>query len=369
MTPPTPDRRRTTTPTRRTTPRPPRSARSAPAGAIPRPRPRAASKGPRAASPRSHPAPPTATPPAAPPVTGQPQDTMSDAAVADLAASLAATEADETTAPDPASPAEDDSPVSSFFTRRSARIEATAPTPPPPGDEKQRMTVFGAREPVTSRGKPRYLGLILTAVLLLFLVAVAAWASVFLDDGIASLFRKDDQRQIVATPDIDLPEDDPEAQADAALTQPDDQPTAPPRRGPRPRPANHRRPGGPLRRRGARPLCRHRHLANGPRCPHRAGRPDARRFLPDLDRQPGQILRRGRPARPVPHTRRYAPRNPRRSARRGHPLSVRRSRAGRGHPRWCADPARRARLCRTSRADPAATARPPRGHRHRPAQR
>ncbi|MDW3117159.1 MAG: hypothetical protein R8G60_04775 [Roseovarius pacificus] len=173
---------------------------------------------------------------AAPPVTGTPQDAMSDAAVADLAASLAATEADETPAPDPASPAEDDSPVSSFFTRRSARIEATAPTPPPPGDEKQRMTVFGAREPVASRGKPRYLGLILTAVLLLFLVAVAAWASVFLDDGIASLFRKDDQRQIVATPDIDLPEDDPEAQADAALTQPDDQPTEPPAEAPDPAP-------------------------------------------------------------------------------------------------------------------------------------
>ncbi|MBU3259329.1 hypothetical protein KPG71_04800 [Roseovarius sp. PS-C2] len=174
--------------------------------------------------------------PAAPPVTGQPQNAMSDAAVADLAASLAATEADDPPAPNPASPAEDDSPVSSFFTRRSTRIEATVPTPPPPGDEKQRMTVFGAREPATSRGKPRYLGLILTAVLLLFLVAVAAWASVFLDDGIASLFRKDDQRQIVATPDIDLPEDDPEAQADAALTQPDDQPTEPPAEAPDPAP-------------------------------------------------------------------------------------------------------------------------------------
>ena len=54
-------------------------------------------------------------------------------------------------------------------------------------DEKQRMTVFGARQPQVG-GKPRFLGLILLAALLLFLVAVAAWASIFLDDGLARLF-------------------------------------------------------------------------------------------------------------------------------------------------------------------------------------
>ena len=39
-------------------------------------------------------------------------------------------------------------------------------------------------------GKPRFLGIILTAILLLFLAAVAAWASLFLDDGLAGLFRR-----------------------------------------------------------------------------------------------------------------------------------------------------------------------------------
>ena len=58
--------------------------------------------------------------------------------------------------------------------------------------ERQRMTVFGARKPESNTqpvgGKPRYLGLVLTAVLLIFLAGVAAWASIFMDDGLARLF-------------------------------------------------------------------------------------------------------------------------------------------------------------------------------------
>lgn len=56
-------------------------------------------------------------------------------------------------------------------------------------EEATRLTVFGAREPTTIGGKPRHLGLILTAALLLFLAAVALWATLFLEDGIAGLFR------------------------------------------------------------------------------------------------------------------------------------------------------------------------------------
>ncbi len=55
--------------------------------------------------------------------------------------------------------------------------------------EARRMTVFGARDNVKVGGKPRYLGLILMAALLVFLAGVAAWATVFLDDGIARLFQ------------------------------------------------------------------------------------------------------------------------------------------------------------------------------------
>ncbi len=71
-------------------------------------------------------------------------------------------------------------------------------------EEKQRMTVFGARkpkkkaEPVSIGGKPRFLGLILTAILLLFLVSVAAWASVFLDDGLARFFGGSDRTRAIA---------------------------------------------------------------------------------------------------------------------------------------------------------------------------
>lgn len=60
--------------------------------------------------------------------------------------------------------------------------------------EVQRMTVFGAREK-QARGSSRYLGLVLTAVLLLFLAGVAAWASLFLDDGVAGLFDRNPQAQ------------------------------------------------------------------------------------------------------------------------------------------------------------------------------
>ncbi|KIC48366.1 hypothetical protein [Tateyamaria sp. ANG-S1] len=56
--------------------------------------------------------------------------------------------------------------------------------------EAQQMTVFGARSDVEVGGKPRFLGLILTVILLVFLAGVAAWASVFLDDGLAKLFPK-----------------------------------------------------------------------------------------------------------------------------------------------------------------------------------
>ncbi len=48
-------------------------------------------------------------------------------------------------------------------------------------NEAQRMTVFGARKNTKIGGKPRYLGLVLAAALLLFLAGIAAWASLFTD--------------------------------------------------------------------------------------------------------------------------------------------------------------------------------------------
>jgi len=66
----------------------------------------------------------------------------------------------------------------------AATVAAPAATPKSrPQSEAERMTIFGARQSEVG-GKPRFLGLVLTAALLVFLAGVAAWASVFLDDGL-----------------------------------------------------------------------------------------------------------------------------------------------------------------------------------------
>ncbi|MDQ7070562.1 MAG: hypothetical protein Q9M48_07475, partial [Rhodobacterales bacterium] len=113
-------------------------------------------------------------------------------------------------------------PKESFFSRRSsgrAQAKKTANTAiaaapgnafsnqfPTPEDEKQRMTVFGARESNDIGGKPRYLGLILTMVLLVFLAGVAAWATIFLEDGLAGLFAPKNET-VIALPQPETGED------------------------------------------------------------------------------------------------------------------------------------------------------------------
>ncbi|TMM55058.1 hypothetical protein [Sulfitobacter sabulilitoris] len=91
-------------------------------------------------------------------------------------------------------------------------VKPATATPTAPTEEAQRMTVFGARKSQEVGGKPRYLGLILTAALLVFLAGVAAWASVFLDEGIARLFGT--ERATVTTQDTAPPA--PQSFAEAA---------------------------------------------------------------------------------------------------------------------------------------------------------
>ncbi|MDO6583916.1 hypothetical protein Q4543_00130 [Salipiger sp. 1_MG-2023] len=68
-------------------------------------------------------------------------------------------------------------------------------------DERRRMTVFGARRGEDIGGKPRFLGLMLTLVLLLFLLGVAAWAAVFLEEELSRFFGTGDEAsEIAATP-------------------------------------------------------------------------------------------------------------------------------------------------------------------------
>src|SRR6056297_1325202 len=69
-------------------------------------------------------------------------------------------------------------------------VPAPGATTPSPTDEAERLTIFGARSKSDAqRGKPRFLGLILTAVLLVMLVGVAAWAAIFPESGLSRLLR------------------------------------------------------------------------------------------------------------------------------------------------------------------------------------
>lgn len=76
-----------------------------------------------------------------------------------------------------------------------ADVTAEPPKRPLSGSERRNMAIFGARDGDIG-GKPRHLGLILTVVLFLFLIAVAIWASLFLEDGVAGLLRRDPVPQI-----------------------------------------------------------------------------------------------------------------------------------------------------------------------------
>ena len=73
---------------------------------------------------------------------------------------------------------------------------------PKPARERKHTVVFGAVDEPKIGGKPKYLALILTTVLLLFLIGVAAWAAFFLDDGLAR-FLGDPEDTLIAG----LPED------------------------------------------------------------------------------------------------------------------------------------------------------------------
>mgnify|MGYP007022324374 CR=1 FL=1 len=87
-------------------------------------------------------------------------------------------------------------------------------------DERERMTVFGMRQEQKIGGKPRFLGLMLTAALLLFLIGVAAWASVFLDDGLASLFRREEPTAVAALPEP-VAQPGPEALPEEVISAPE----------------------------------------------------------------------------------------------------------------------------------------------------
>ncbi|WP_085826417.1 hypothetical protein [Roseovarius gaetbuli] len=139
----------------------------------------------------SAPLPDLPSPGPAPYLTGAPEPALTELAAESL---LSATK-DSDTAETPRK--------SGFFNRRSktpnpakkkpAKTKANSP------EEAERLTIFGARADQAVGGKPRYLGVILTAILLVVLMIIAAWAAMFTDDGVAGIFRKSPP-EIVATP-------------------------------------------------------------------------------------------------------------------------------------------------------------------------
>ncbi|WP_439122469.1 hypothetical protein [Marivita sp.] len=119
--------------------------------------------------------------------------------------------AQDTGAPDTtAKPKHDPAPARAAVARIAAMRAGRNPDAKPEAapqaqDERARMTVFGARAEPQIGGKPRFLGLMLTSALLIFLLAVAAWASVFLDEGVSRFFERDDETPSIARmPDVEL---------------------------------------------------------------------------------------------------------------------------------------------------------------------
>ncbi|MFG6592223.1 hypothetical protein [Sulfitobacter sp. 1A12157] len=117
-----------------------------------------------------------------------------------------------------------------FLSRRKAkapkdrRAAPARPAAATPASEAERMTVFGARRRNEVGGKPRFLGLILTAALLVFLAGVAAWASIFLDEG-SALSRLFGDRSPRSTAEALAPAETPEIENDIAVLPPE--PAAP----------------------------------------------------------------------------------------------------------------------------------------------
>ncbi|AAV94714.1 hypothetical protein KQ247_15955 [Ruegeria pomeroyi] len=115
------------------------------------------------------------------PVAEAPEAPEPEAAVQAAVASEFASR--RTLAPDAPRPILDEMPVTAF---------AAAERPQQvPRTEADRLTIFGARSGGIG-GKPRYLGVMLTVGLLLFLAAVAAFASLFSPGGLTGLFRDPD---------------------------------------------------------------------------------------------------------------------------------------------------------------------------------
>lgn len=106
-----------------------------------------------------------------------------------------------------------DAMAGSLKPRRKAKAEPAKVDP-----EAEKMTVFGQRKGQSVGGKPKYLGLLMTIGLLIFLFLVALWANTLTEDGIAGWFKRD-QLVPIEEPVVEI------ASAPAAEPEPEPDPT------------------------------------------------------------------------------------------------------------------------------------------------
>lgn len=113
--------------------------------------------------------------------------------------------------------AEDIAATGGFAWHREAPVVQANPQDKPVEDDAK--SAFASRQAQTKRGKPRYLGLILTAILLIVMALVAAWASTLSEEDLAKWFGYAGGG-VVETADVTAPPA--ETQVTAAPSQADD---------------------------------------------------------------------------------------------------------------------------------------------------
>ncbi|MFY0660749.1 MAG: hypothetical protein JXR15_09670 [Shimia sp.] len=100
--------------------------------------------------------------------------------------------------------------------KKGTRSKAKKAAQDTSAQEKQKMTMFGAR-PQEVRGKPRHLGLILTTLLLVLMAIVALWATYATEDGLAGLFGSDEPDAIEVA--VEASSAEPQAETDTVTTE------------------------------------------------------------------------------------------------------------------------------------------------------
>ena len=149
--------------------------------------------------------------PAAEPTAGKPP--ASDAPAPKSERGTAAPDTAKTAPPAPPTAAVDEAPkpVAKPATKPAPAFKPEKPRAPAPAakpdkpkgafGEAEALTVFGARRTAEKRGGRKYLGLVLTLLLLLSMAAIAMWSSFFVDDGDPALFNPGEDTAAPEAPD------------------------------------------------------------------------------------------------------------------------------------------------------------------------